>query len=156
MPVPKGYKLDAEPSLPKGYTLDAPSKVTPVNDDTWSATPGEGTYKMHTPKGDVIDVPYSNVESLLKLGGGYDLTKEYRLKFVKDKAYDMKNKAKEKYLRPALNLLPTAGGIAGGLAGGGAGIETGPGAFVTGTVGAAAGGGLGEDADSQRGAEGWV
>ncbi len=48
-------------------------------------------------------------------------------------------------VRGALDLLPTAGGIAGGLVGGGAGLETGPGALVTGAIGAAAGGGLGED-----------
>jgi hypothetical protein len=140
----KGRVTPVADDVPAKFDLSK-GKVTPVNDNTWSATPWEGTYKMYTPKGDVIDVSYSNVESLLKLGGGYDLTKDYRLKFVKDKAYDMKNKAKEKYLRPALNLLPTVGGIAGGLAAGGAGIETGLGAFVTGTVGAAAGGGLGED-----------
>jgi len=44
-----------------------------------------------------------------------------------------------------INQLPTVGGIVGGLVGAGGGIETGPGALLTGTAGAAAGGGLGED-----------
>src|SRR6516225_6138019 len=44
-----------------------------------------------------------------------------------------------------INQLPTVGGIVGGLVGAGGGIETGPGAVLTGTAGAAAGGGLGED-----------
>ena len=47
-------------------------------------------------------------------------------------------------IQKGLNLLPTAGGVAGGIAAGGAGLETGPGAIVTGAAGAAAGGGLGE------------
>ncbi len=46
--------------------------------------------------------------------------------------------------RKALDLLPTAGGVAGGIIGGGGGLETGPGAIATGTAGAAAGGGAAE------------
>jgi hypothetical protein len=44
----------------------------------------------------------------------------------------------------ALNFLPTAGAIAGGMAAGGLGLETGPGAVVTGTAGATAGAGAAE------------
>lgn len=44
----------------------------------------------------------------------------------------------------AVNQLPTVGGVVGGLLGAGGGIESGPGALLTGTAGAAAGGGLGE------------
>ncbi len=43
-----------------------------------------------------------------------------------------------------INQLPTVGGVVGGLLGAGGGIESGPGALVTGATGAAAGGGLGE------------
>jgi hypothetical protein len=45
----------------------------------------------------------------------------------------------------ALDQLPAAGGLVGGILGGGTGIETGPGALGTAALGAAAGGGLGED-----------
>lgn len=45
-----------------------------------------------------------------------------------------------------IDQLPGAGGFVGGLIGLGAGAETGPGAVATSAVGAAAGGGLGEDA----------
>ena len=62
--------------------------------------------------------------------------KEFTLPWVKEKANTLMQKG--------LDLLPTAGGIAGGMAGGGVGLETGPGAILTGAAGAAAGGGLGE------------
>lgn len=45
----------------------------------------------------------------------------------------------------AINQLPAIGGAVGGILGAGGGIESGPGALATGTLGAAAGGGLGED-----------
>ena len=45
-----------------------------------------------------------------------------------------------------VNQLPSVGGFLGGLVGLGAGAETGPGALISSTAGAAAGGGLGEDA----------
>ena len=62
--------------------------------------------------------------------------KAFTLPWVKEKANTLMQKG--------LDLLPTAGGIAGGVVGGGAGLETGPGAIATGAAGAAAGGGLGE------------
>lgn len=43
-----------------------------------------------------------------------------------------------------INQLPTIGGTVGGIIGAGAGAESGPGAVLTGSAGAAAGGGLGE------------
>jgi len=45
-----------------------------------------------------------------------------------------------------VNNLPQAGGLIGGLIGGTGGVETGPGVIGTAALGAAAGGGLGEDA----------
>ena len=55
---------------------------------------------------------------------------------IKDAAMGMRDKV--------INQLPTVGGVVGGLIGAGGGIESGPGALLTGTAGAAAGGGLGE------------
>jgi len=133
----------------------------------------EGLYEMQTPDGKLTKVPYSKVMDASK--SGYKISPDDRIRFGNDKVADLSGKGQKGKFNPdtdlpkafnavsatqktpwykpnlkaaqraALDLLPTAGGIAGGIAGGGAGLETGPGAIVTGGAGAAAGGGLGED-----------
>lgn len=52
-------------------------------------------------------------------------------------------------MQHVLDILPTAGGVAGGVAAGGAGLETGPADIGIAAAGAAAGGGLGEAVKEQ-------
>ena len=96
---------------------------------------------MPTPKKAPAADPFADIaepsdESQLPHGTLAAQPKPGTLPWVKEKANTLMQKG--------LDLLPTAGGVLGGIAGGGAGLETGPGAIVTGAAGAAAGGGLGE------------
>ncbi len=142
MQFPKKFDMkDATPidqGVPAKFDM---TDTTPIT-DTISATPGPGTYKMYK-DGKEFDVEFGNVDSASQRG--FTSNPKDALRYLKDKAFKLKTDNKNKYLRPALNALPTLGGILGGMFAAGGAAETGPGAIIAGTVGAGVGGAGGED-----------
>lgn len=149
-----------------------PVEETTAPVDSFAATKEnkEGTYRMQSPSGKIVSVPYSKVMPASK--AGYLISSADRMTYGKDKIAELQGKGQrgtfhpetdiprsftevgaatpwyktgKGWLRAGLDVLPTAGGVVGGILGAGAGLETGPGAIATGAAGAAAGGGLGED-----------
>lgn len=164
--LPPGAQLVDES---QAMALPPGAELVPDVPDFTSNPKREGTYKMVAPGGGaikLIDVPYSRVQDAF--GAGYTLGKSGDDKrFAQDKFTELDKSGEEPnpninyagvtptpaagtapwYMRKVhvgLDLLPTVGGIVGGAAGGGLGLETGPGAVLTGGIGAAAGAGLGE------------
>ena len=164
--------------VPDQFDLSKVS-VNPIKSDEFAAPKDnkEGLYQMRTSEGALTQVPYSKVMDAYK--SGYKISPDDRFRFANDKVAELSGKGQKGKFNPdtdlpeafvtmgatpktpwykpnlnavkrgALDLLPTAGGIAGGIIGGGAGVESGPGALATGAAGAVAGGGLGEMARQQ-------
>ena len=134
----------------------------------------EGTYRMRAPGGEEKPVPHSKVMDAYKAGwmihpddrDTFGKNREFEFKQQGKKfnpdldmplAYDvvgaspkvgslpwvkeMAQRARDK----TIDLLPAAGGVAGGFAAGGAGVLTGPADIAAAAGGAAAGGAIGED-----------
>jgi hypothetical protein len=156
------YANMPEPPAQDPYA-DMPDAFAASKDNT------EGIYQMQTPEGTSINVPYSKVMSASQ--SGYKISPDDRLKFGKDKLYELSGKGlKDKFnpdtdlpeafnqikagtpwYRPTvkgterklLDLLPTAGAAGFGFLAGVPGAVTGPAdiPITAGAAGVGAGGG---------------
>lgn len=165
--MPAGYTLEESPetTTPPVQDFSAPSDN---KEGVYEMIHGESNPAK------VVSVPYSKVMDASKAGykispKAHDTYKQDRMAELKAQGHEKDHPLElpEAYteIGPAplmgspewfkqkaygvehavLDALPTAGGVVGGIIGGGAAAPTGPGAIGTAALGAAAGGGLGED-----------
>jgi hypothetical protein len=176
-PIPPGMKIgihaDTDTSAPSTPgALDFSKIATPLTDNPNK----EGLYSMSTSEGDSSHIPFSKVLSAGRAGYKLDpkdysrFTQDFHAKYSKkgsqassespesvfgsaSAAENAKRKGFD-YAHAAVDMLPTAGAVAGGMLVGIPGIATGPADLAIASAGAGAGAGLGEIA--RQAIDDWV